>query len=507
MHADDARADSPRSPIDRRDALRRLAAGAALPAVGAMLEGCAIEKPHSIEYPILRRQAAPRLTLRGDPGYEQQRAALLFNRRTPGRYPDLIVHAESAADVQAAVRQARASGMKVSIRSGGHTWCGPALRDGGILIDLGPMRTHVISAASRTARVGPAMTGGEFIAALEPHGLAFPVGHCPTVPMGGFLLNGGFGWNAGAWGPACLSVRGLEIVNASGELVYASENDNTDLFWAARGAGPGFFGAVTRFDVALHPLPRAIHSSTFFFRPGDARAVGEWLSELVPSLPPTVETVAYFRAPPSSMSRSDGRAGERVLAVSAAAFADSQAQADAWLEPFIKGPPGVRADRRQDEKETFRSLHDGMARLYPQPRRYGVDAIWTAAAPGELLEQMAARAELAPTPESFILIALLPPPPPGPGPDIALSMFAPAFTAVYGVWADADLDAKGDAWVRGTAEQLREKTVGHYTGEADLYADPARGRRSFAEANWKRLSELKARHDPEGIFSGFPGAS
>lgn len=78
--------------------------------------------------------------------------------------------------------------------------------------------------------------------------------------MGGYLLNGGWGWNAGEWGPACMSVTGVEMLTADGELVYADGTNNSDLFWAARGAGPGFFVAVTRFDLALKPVRTGIHT-------------------------------------------------------------------------------------------------------------------------------------------------------------------------------------------------------------------------------------------------------
>jgi FAD/FMN-containing dehydrogenase len=98
--------------------------------------------------------------------------------------------------------------------------------------------------------------GGEELApALNARGRMFPGGHCPSVGLGGFLLQGGQGWNCRTLGWACESVRAIDIVTADGELVHASEDENTDLLWAARGAGPGFFGVVTRFHLRLHPRP------------------------------------------------------------------------------------------------------------------------------------------------------------------------------------------------------------------------------------------------------------
>lgn len=90
---------------------------------------------------------------------------------------------------------------------------------------------------SVTAEVGPAVTGTDLVEALAPHGLAFPVGHCPSVAMGGFLLSGGLGWNSRVWGPACADVLEIRAVAADGRTVICSETENADLFWAARGAG------------------------------------------------------------------------------------------------------------------------------------------------------------------------------------------------------------------------------------------------------------------------------
>jgi hypothetical protein len=114
-----------------------------------------------------------------------------------------------------------------------------------------------VDAGARLAEAG--RRGGRDLArALAAHGLAFPVGHCSTVPLGGYLLGGGFGWNAGAWGVACHAVEGVEVVTADGGIRRASGAEEPDIFWAARGAGPAFFGVVTRYRLRLRPLPRAI---------------------------------------------------------------------------------------------------------------------------------------------------------------------------------------------------------------------------------------------------------
>jgi hypothetical protein len=106
--------------------------------------------------------------------------------------------------------------------------------------------------------IQPAVTGQELNRQLTPHGLAFPIGHCATVPLSGYLLSGGLGWNSNRWGPACFSVEAADLVTADSSLVTANREHHADLLWAIRGGGPGFFAVVTQYHLRLYPAPRAI---------------------------------------------------------------------------------------------------------------------------------------------------------------------------------------------------------------------------------------------------------
>ena len=103
-----------------------------------------------------------------------------------------------------------------------------------------------------TASVGPGCAGNELVATLAEQELFFPAGHCVGVAVGGYLLQGGFGWNGRVHGPACSSVEAIDVVTADGELIRADAGQNADLLWAARGSGPGFFGVVTRFHLRVY---------------------------------------------------------------------------------------------------------------------------------------------------------------------------------------------------------------------------------------------------------------
>src|SRR5690348_6799932 len=128
------------------------------------------------------------LVWRADAAYDEAWAGVLWNDLKPRRFPDVIVRATSVDHVQAAVKLARARGLRVALRGSGHSWCGSPLRDGGMLIDLSRLRHRTIDPASATATVQPGVLGRQLALTLEDHNLAFSTGHCPSVAVSGFLL-------------------------------------------------------------------------------------------------------------------------------------------------------------------------------------------------------------------------------------------------------------------------------------------------------------------------------
>jgi len=159
---------------------------------------------------------------RGEPGYEEARRATMWNTRVPDRYPDVIVQANTEADAVAAVKEAAARGMRVAVRSGGHSWSGNHVRDGGLLLDVSRLTSVTIDKAAMRAVAGPGAGGSVVAMALGRQGLFFPAGHCLGVCLGGYLLQGGFGWNGRVLGPACESVVGIDYIDAEGAVRHAS---------------------------------------------------------------------------------------------------------------------------------------------------------------------------------------------------------------------------------------------------------------------------------------------
>ncbi|MFG2096829.1 FAD-binding oxidoreductase [Streptomyces sp. NPDC048612] len=447
------------------------------------------------------------LIRRDDPGYEDTRTGAVWNEVTPRRFPAFLARAATEADVVHTVTWARARGLRVAIRSGGHNWSGSPLRDGGLLLDLAGLRQCAVTPAHgtepATATVGPAVTGQDLVAALTPHDLAFPVGHCPTVAVGGFLLSGGLGWNSRAWGASCADVREIRAVTADGRTVTCSDTEHPDLFWAARGAGPGFCAAVTGFRLALHPHPASVMTTSLTFPSADVARVTDWAEPLARRLPPYVET-AFVLAASGPPAAGAGR-GPRIT-VGATAFAATEREARRALEPFADCPFGECAvSRRLPAPVSFAGLHEGAAAIWPPAHRYAADTLWSPESHTTQLTRIADAVAHAPSGKSLVLSPVQPV---SQEPALLRNMaFAPlgaSYLVCYAVWDDPADDRANARWLRDAMAAADPRDDGgHYIAETDLEAGAARARRSYTPATWDRLQEIKAQWDPENLFHSY----
>jgi FAD/FMN-containing dehydrogenase len=428
---------------------------------------------------------------RGAERYEIMRQSAAWQALKPARYPDLIVQPRDEADVVETVRYAAARGMHVAVRSGGHSYVVAGLRDGGIHLDLSWLRDLDIDAAARRVTAGPAIRAAELTTALEAQGLAFPVAHVGTVGLGGYLLGGGMGWNGEYWNRyACFNVRAVDLVTAAGERLTASAASHPDLYWAARGAGPGFCAVATRFHLDAFPLPRAITASTYVYGLDALDAVTAWLERAGRNHHPKVELSLV-------LERDDTEAARHVAVVSAVCFADGAEEAQQILGALAAGVP------RQGLVDHVELKPVGFPELLEHgrtgvPRRIAVDTVWTAQPRAAMLE-IGAHYLQVPSRHAVVIGGYraqvdLPD-------DAAFTVQAPLFINCFVGWDEAADDAANLAWLDQAVRRLEPLTVGSYINETDLFARPAHAKRALSPAAWERLAAVRGRYDPEGLFA------
>lgn len=234
----------------------------------------------------------------GRPGEADYEEAVNIWNAAIDRRPALVARCATSLDVSTALRFAAREGLEVSVRGGGHNYAGCSLTDGGLMIDLTPMKSVSVDPGAHRARCGGGTTWGEIDAATQAHGLAVPGGFISRTGVGGLTLGGGFGWLSRLAGLSSDNLVGAEVVTADGSVVHASERDNSDLFWAIRGGG-GNFGVVTEFEFRLHQVGPMLQLALFLFRPDQGRDLFRFARDFVEGLPRECSVfMAGLSAPP-----------------------------------------------------------------------------------------------------------------------------------------------------------------------------------------------------------------
>jgi FAD/FMN-containing dehydrogenase len=228
----------------------------------------------------------------GDGGYDEARAAWNLNAH---QSPAVVVVADGASDVLAAVRLARDEGLGVGVMATGHGVAAPA--DGGVLINTSRMRGVHVDPETRTARVEAGAKWADLVPEAASLGLAGLQGSTSHVGIVGYTMGGGFGWLGRKYGFAADSVKEADVVTAEGELVKANAHENADLFWALKGGG-GNFGIVTSLEFALYPITH-VFGGNLFYAVEKAEEVLELYSRWAQDLPEEVTSaVAFLNVPP-----------------------------------------------------------------------------------------------------------------------------------------------------------------------------------------------------------------
>jgi FAD/FMN-containing dehydrogenase len=430
-------------------------------------------------------------------GYEQARHDAIWNGYKPERYPRAIVLAESADDVVEAVRYARAHDLKVKARSGGHSWTASSVREGALLIDLSRMdRIVEFDPQTAVAVVEPGVRGRELNGLLADHGLFFPSGHCPTVGLGGFLLQGGWGWLSRVIGPACMSVIGVDVVTAEGELIHADQDQNTDWLWAARGSGAGYFGVVVRFYLRCHPRPAAIWEAHHVYPMELRDDVLRWARDEEPNFPDELEFAIMATTPRGPLGEVVG--GPAALIVMCSVMSDSDTAAEAALDLLDSCPVRDRAEvALPAQPRSFVELYDGPDSVEPEGFRWAADGMWTNAPSDELVPAVAELYDTIPEGASHVFWYAwreqeLP--------DAAISVQGYLYLAAFAGWTDPAQDDAMLAWPPAQMRKLEPLSRGIQLADENLLRRPAR---FLTDENRERLEALRAQHDPDGRFLSY----
>ena len=229
-----------------------------------------------------------------DEGYDAARA--IWNGAIDRR-PACVARCTGVADVVAAVRFARERGLLVAVRSGGHGVGGHAVCDGGLVIDLSPMKGIRVDPAARTARAEAGVLWGELDRETQLHGLATVGGIVTHTGIAGLTLGGGIGWLMRKYGATVDNLFSVDLVTAEGELLTASGEENPELFWGIRGGG-GNFGVVTSFEYRLHPVGPTVLAGPIFHPLDDAREVLAFYREFIATAPDELTTIFELSVAP-----------------------------------------------------------------------------------------------------------------------------------------------------------------------------------------------------------------
>ncbi|MEM1357575.1 MAG: FAD-binding protein, partial [Bacteroidota bacterium] len=350
------------------------------------------------QYATAEEVAISGATIRNsDTDFEEKVMATLFNKYPVKRRPHAIYEPKTVEDIINVVRYAKRVGRRLCITSGGHSFSANFLRDESLLIDLKHFNQFDVNVEAKTATAGPGVGGSDLMKALYKDNLFFPAGHCVGVCLGGYLLQGGYGWNGRKLGIACQSVLGLDIVTADGELFYADATTNADLYWAARGSGAGFFGIVVKFYLRVYDLPRYRAVIVHNFGIKHLEHVYRWAHEVGPSIPKAVEFQMV-------MSKNVlGLLGPGIEAV-APIFADTKEEFEE-AQNFMKNSPIANKAmiRTPAINPGINMLYQSVASHYPEDHCWGVDNMWTHASIDDLLPYLKDISEnMPPSPSHFL---------------------------------------------------------------------------------------------------------
>jgi FAD/FMN-containing dehydrogenase len=433
-----------------------------------------------------------RLIRRGDVGYDEHRR--VWNGAID-KEPALIARCATTEDVRLALTYARERDLLVAVRGGGHSIPGYSTCDGGVLIDLGPMKGIRVDPDTRRAVAQPGLWWGEYDRATQAFGLASPGGEISDTGVAGLTLGGGIGWLSRLYGLACDNLVAADVLTAEGDLVRASDEENPDLFWGLRGGG-GNFGIVTSLEFALHevgPITGGMVVYPLELADDVLAAIQAFAADASPAFSLDVALIVAPPAPflPESLH------GRPALAV-----------VPAWIGPLDEGEQALRSLRQVGppaadlvEPIPYLGLQSMFDDFAPRGARYYVKSEWLQPLGADARRALVDAAASITSPGSQILLRLM-------GGAVAdVDDDATAFggrgaewmLTLAALWEDPIETERHVEWTRSSWEELLPTSTGgayvnHLGEEGQERIRAAYGRK------WDRLVDLKRRWDPDNVF-------
>ena len=420
-----------------------------------------------------------------DDGYDDARRVHngLIDRR-----PALIARCQGAADIADAIGIAHSSGLEVSVRGGGHNVAGRAVADGGVMIDLAPMKGIHVDPAARTVRAQGGVIWSELNREAHAHGLAVTGGAISSTGIAGYTLGGGLGWLMAKHGLGADNLIGVELVTADGETLNVDDESHPDLMWALRGGG-GNFGVAASLVYRLHPVSTV--TGGLIAHPIDAAP--EMLRFYRDAVAGGSDDLTVF----AGLVHAPDGSGHK-LAAMVVFHTGSPDEAERDLAPFKTWGTPLVVEVGPMPYPVMNTLLDA---AYPKGALNYWLSSFTTGLSDELIDAMAERFASVPSPMTVILLEHF---------HGAVTRIAPTDTAVPhrdegwnlllpSEWTDPAHTEANIAWTKDTYAALSEHFSGgrwlNYLGD-----DQDDAIRSAYGPNYDRLVEVKRRYDPDNVF-------
>lgn len=439
-------------------------------------------------------------TLRGNvlaPGESSYEDARTVWNGMIDRYPAAIAQCLGIADVIQCVNFARERGIPLCIKGGGHNIAGLAVADGGLVLDLSPMRGVWVDPEERSAKAQAGCLLGDVDRETQVHGLAAVLGFVSNTGIAGLTLGGGFGYLTRRYGWTCDNLNSIDVVTAGGKLVRASESENPELFWGLRGGG-GNFGVAVGFDYKLYPVGPEIMAGAIAWRAEEAPEVLELYRRIQQEASHDLAIIAALRkAPPAPWIQPDVHGKPIVAFFVCHTGSIEQGEKDLARIKNFGTPVGDVITRRPYAQQ--QALIDA---TQPKGRRYYWKSDYVGGVSEQLCERLIANAEKNESPHSAILLFPL---------DGALNELPIDHSAVgnrdtravlniAGAWNDAAEDEKHKKWVKETFDDVQQfSSGGTYVNFLPEDDGSERTEQAYRD-NYQRLVELKRKWDPDNLF-------